>query len=71
MYTQGHWHGLMCLAQLFHLLLLEAFCDEGIFQVANHYSLKARGSPKDGVCVCVCVSVRFTQPYGYGYGLTK
>lgn len=53
---QIHQHGLMCLAQLFHLLLSEAFCDEGIFQVANHYSLQAPGSSKDCLNMCVCVS---------------
>lgn len=45
--------GLMCLAQPFHLLLSAAFCDEGIFQVANHYSLLAPGSLEGRVHVCV------------------
>ena len=48
----------MCLAQLFHLLLSEAFCDVGIFQVANHYFLLAPGSSKEclNVCVRMCVT---------------
>lgn len=52
---RGYQRGLMCLAQLYHLLLSEAFCDEGIFQVANHYFLQAPGFSKDCYQVCACV----------------